>query len=211
MGPNPRIARKRYQWNSCQISKWDHRQEKFFQKSRVEKEGLNCSRLAQAFPFAYNHGIIRGGNGPSISIFPTKASNDTIMSEIPLEKRNTWASLPGEFGPNLTRLVPHLNTVEVDNSISTNANCTSNGPTIIVIEFNTERGAHWLEALHFLKGATADVIILNEMDIGTARTDQQHTTKLMAQMLNTNYAWGLEFVELTNGDKEEQDRFWRTP
>ena len=209
MGPNPRIAKMRYQWNSCRIPGWDHLKEQFF-KSKLEKD-LDCSRLAPTFPFAYNHGIIRSGNGASISIFPTKVSNDTIMSEIPLQKRNTWASLPEEFGPNLTRLVPHLNTVEVDNSISTNANCTVNSPNITVIEFNAERGTHWLEALHFLKDATADVIILNEMDIGMARTDQQHTTKLMAQMLNMNYAWGLEFVELTNGDKEEQDRFGGLP
>jgi hypothetical protein len=105
-----------------------------------------------------------------------------------------------------------LNTVEVDNSISTDENsCNDNGPNITVIEFNTQRGARWLEAIDFLKGANADVIILNEMDIGMARTDQQHTTKLMAEMLQMNYAWGLEFVELTNGNKEEQDRFGRIP
>jgi hypothetical protein len=72
--------------------------------------------------------------------------------------------------------------------------------------------AGWLKAaIDFIKGAFADVVILNEMGIGMARTDQQHTTKLMAQMLNMNYAWGLEFVELTDGDKEEQGMFGGLP
>jgi hypothetical protein len=210
MGANPSIAKKRYRWNSCMLSNYNHRFEMKSNKGIME---LDCHRLAQAFPFTYTDGTMRCGNGTvSISILPTTASNDIIMSEIPLKQRMAWANSSEEFGPNLTSLVPHLNTVEVDNSISTDANsCNDNGPNITVIEFNTERGARWLEAINFLKGANADVIILNEMDIGMARTDQQHTTKLMAQMLKMNYAWGLEFVELTNGNKKEQDRFGRIP
>ena len=48
------------------------------------------------------------------------------------------------------------------------------------------------------------MIFLNEMDIGMARSHQQHTTKLLAYALGMNYAWGLEFVELTLGDAGEQ-------
>lgn len=55
-----------------------------------------------------------------------------------------------------------------------------------------------------LRATPTDVIILNEMDIGMARSDQQHTTRLLAHMLGMNYAWGLEFVELTRGNKQEQ-------
>jgi hypothetical protein len=33
MGPNPRIAQTRCQWNSCQIPGWDHCQEKSFELS----------------------------------------------------------------------------------------------------------------------------------------------------------------------------------
>jgi len=39
-----------------------------------------------------------------------------------------------------------------------------------------------------------------------ARSGQQHTARLLAHMLSMNYAWGLEFVELTNGDALEQER-----
>ena len=71
-----------------------------------------------------------------------------------------------------------------------------------VVEFNAERGKRWLESAALLKDA--DVIILNEMDIGMARSDQQHTARLLAYYLEMNYAWGLEFIELTLGNKEDR-------
>jgi len=71
-----------------------------------------------------------------------------------------------------------------------------------VAEFNAARGRHWLHAAPLLQDA--DVIILNEMDVGMARSDQQHTTRLLAHLLHMNYAWGLEFVELTSGTRQEQ-------
>jgi hypothetical protein len=74
-----------------------------------------------------------------------------------------------------------------------------------VIEFNAERGRYWLQAVKVLQELNADIIILNEMDIGMARSGQQHTTRLLAHALGMNYAWGLEFVELTRGNQQEQD------
>jgi hypothetical protein len=59
-----------------------------------------------------------------------------------------------------------------------------------------------MKSINLLKDA--DVIILNEMDIGMARSDNQHTTRLMAYFLGMNYAWGLEFVELTPGTDEDR-------
>ena len=59
-----------------------------------------------------------------------------------------------------------------------------------------------MKSVNLLKDA--DVIILNEMDIGMARSDNQHTTRLMAYFLGMNYAWGLEFVELTPGTDEDR-------
>lgn len=50
-----------------------------------------------------------------------------------------------------------------------------------------------------------DLIIMSEMDIGMARSGNIHTTRKLAYRLKMNYAWGLEFVELTNGNKEEQE------
>jgi endonuclease/exonuclease/phosphatase family metal-dependent hydrolase len=51
-----------------------------------------------------------------------------------------------------------------------------------------------------------DVWLLNEFDLGMARSGQHHTVRLLAYALGLNYAWGVEFVELSNGNKEEQQR-----
>lgn len=48
--------------------------------------------------------------------------------------------------------------------------------------------------------------LLNEFDLGMARSGQHHTVRLLAYALGLNYAWGVEFVELSNGNKEEQQR-----
>ena len=48
--------------------------------------------------------------------------------------------------------------------------------------------------------------LLNEFDLGMARSAQQHTARLFAYALGFNYAWGVEFVELTNGNREEKLR-----
>ena len=46
---------------------------------------------------------------------------------------------------------------------------------------------------------------MNEMDIGMARTGNVHTVRRLALKLGMNYAYGVEFLELTRGTKEEQD------
>ena len=72
-----------------------------------------------------------------------------------------------------------------------------------IVEFNAERGRWWLEFSTLVKDA--DVIILNEMDIGMARSDNQHTTRLTAHHFGMNIAWGCEFVELTPGNKDDRE------
>jgi hypothetical protein len=71
-----------------------------------------------------------------------------------------------------------------------------------VVEYHAGIGEWWLEAAPLLKDA--DVVILHGMDIGMARSDQQHTTRLLAYFLGMNYAWGLVFVELSAGTKRER-------
>ena len=70
-------------------------------------------------------------------------------------------------------------------------------------EWNAERGADWDIFPHF--SPDADIIILNEMDWGMARSGNQDTTKAMASSLKMNYAFGVEFLELTNGNEGEID------
>eukprot|EP00923_Selenidium_pygospionis_P043121 GHVN01074312.1.p1 GENE.GHVN01074312.1~~GHVN01074312.1.p1 ORF type:complete len:243 (-),score=37.22 GHVN01074312.1:1453-2181(-) len=119
------------------------------------------------------------------------------------EMRGAWLDrYTDETARSLNEEVPNLNVVEVDNTVRS---CESFEPSakkqLKVVEFNAEGGTNWLLSVIKMtsnpKFMDADVIILNEMDIGMAESRNEHTTRLMAFALN--YAWGLEFVELTNG------------
>eukprot|EP00624_Nannochloropsis_granulata_P002456 evm.model.NODE_22258_length_46295_cov_59.100636.5 len=114
--------------------------------------------------------------------------------------RETWRSLSENSGQNLTNAIVNLDAVETNNCLST---CNAHDQ-MTVVEFNAERGRHWMSALKILKPLNADIVILNEMDVGMARSDQQHTASLLASALGMNYAWGMEFTELTRGTKTEQ-------
>merc|ERR1712118_315643 len=58
--------------------------------------------------------------------------------------------------------------------------------------------------MHILENGDTNVLVLNEMDIGMSRSGNIHTTRMLAFRLKMNYAWGLEFLELTSGTHEEQ-------
>jgi hypothetical protein len=132
-------------------------------------------------------------------------------------------------GKQFTAQIPNLNEVEVDNSIAPADKCRlqdilhtdieHNSGSISskhmrglkVVTFNARRGTTWLEFVLKVRSdldlRDPDVILLNEMDIGMSRSGNLHTTRMMAHALDMNYAWGLEFLELTNGNKEEQVLF----
>ena len=48
------------------------------------------------------------------------------------------------------------------------------------------------------------VILMNEMDIGMARSGNVHTARRLALQLGMNYSYCVEFLELTRGTQEEQ-------
>jgi len=144
-------------------------------------------------------------SGPYVAeLYPSKAAQmDTIV--VPTsssEERASWFQMPDSMGQELTDSLENLNQVEVDNSILPLYQCS--GP-LKVVDLNGERGRWWMEASSLDIVRDADIIILNEMDIGMARSDNQHTTRLMAHYLGMNYAWGLEFVELTPGTDEDRE------
>lgn len=70
-----------------------------------------------------------------------------------------------------------------------------------VAEWNAARGLDWDIFSNFYP--IADIIILNEMDWGMARSGNRDTTKDMAKSFKMNYAYGVKFLELTNGNQEE--------
>jgi hypothetical protein len=73
--------------------------------------------------------------------------------------------------------------------------------TFKVMFWNAERGTHWEKSLEYFR--EADIILLNEMDIGMARSGNVNIAYLLAKALNMNYVQGIEFVELTNGIESE--------
>lgn len=129
-------------------------------------------------------------------MFPDKGATYDLMVNATIQQRRRWFDSDPSDAQKLTDAIPNLNGVEIDNTIAPRG--VFGGRKLHVIEFNAERGKRWLESSELLKNA--DVIILNEMDVGMARSDQQHTARLMAHHLGMNYAWGIEFVELTLGD-----------
>jgi len=201
MGPRDVIPLRRYNPQKCILSSYHHRLEivSTYKGSKI----LNCCELAMFFPFRDNQDILY--NGHDTKILPDFAGMDdyNVASQtwnISATTRDSWRSLPEISGQNSTDAIVNLNAIETNNCRST---CNAHDQ-MTVVEFNAERGRHWMSALKILKPLNADVVILNEMDIGMARSDQQHTVSLLASALGMNYAWGMEFTELTRGTKIEQ-------
>ena len=175
---------------------------------------LDCQYLSTRFPFRnFTTDTISINSGSTttdeMKIFPWKAATaatNSIWSSITTSDRNTWRNIDSKSkAQDLTDSLK-INEVEIDNSISLHESCT--GP-LKVTEVNAERGRWWMEYAKLLEDS--DVIILNEMDIGMARSDNQHTTRLLAYHLGMNYAWGLEFIELTPGDKNDRENTLQIP
>lgn len=120
--------------------------------------------------------------------------------------RDKWRRQVGSNAQQkLTQEIPNLNRVEIDNTISDG--CAISNNTLKLVGFNAERGTHWDKFARLIdkEHPHADIIILNEMDIGMARSGNMHTTRRLALTMKMNYIFGLEFIELTRGTKEEQE------
>ena len=78
------------------------------------------------------------------------------------------------------------------------------GMPLKAVVLNVERGVHVQETADFLRDAPAladaDLILANELDDGVCRSGCRDTTREIADALHLNYAFGLEFIELTNPD-----------
>lgn len=77
-----------------------------------------------------------------------------------------------------------------------------------VAAWNLERCLFPEQSAAHLAQFAPDVVLLSEMDWGMARTAQRHTTEDMAAALNMQFAYGVEFLELSLGGPTER-RFCR--
>ena len=72
--------------------------------------------------------------------------------------------------------------------------------SIRVVSWNINRGLQLGGVLDFLTHASADLILLQEVDINARRTHHRNIAREIAQTLRMNYVFGCEFEELTQGD-----------
>lgn len=113
----------------------------------------------------------------------------------------------GKSPLELNALVPEITEIEVDNSLS----AARPGDTLRVAAWNLERGRHWREAARLMREhpvlQRVDILCLSEMDDGMVRANNEHTTRELALALGMNYAYGVEFLQLSIGTPEEQAQF----
>lgn len=108
-----------------------------------------------------------------------------------------------------------MNRVEVDSTISM-APChlgsfdpQRNRTMFQVLAFNAERGTHWDEWSELIRASDSfsqsDVLVVSNVDVGMARSGNVHTVRRLALAMGMNYAFAVEAVELTRGNREEQE------
>jgi endonuclease/exonuclease/phosphatase family metal-dependent hydrolase len=70
---------------------------------------------------------------------------------------------------------------------------------IRVVSWNVARGSRLAEIIEFLRSSKADLICLQETDCNARRTEGRNIAAEIASALQMNYAFGIEFQELSQG------------
>ena len=68
-----------------------------------------------------------------------------------------------------------------------------------ILTWNIERGLQFPKILDFLRTVQADLLLLQEVDLHARRTRNRDIAADLAHALRLNYAWGMEFQELSEG------------
>lgn len=77
----------------------------------------------------------------------------------------------------------------------------SKGPNreLRIVSWNIERGLQFAKVLDFLRAIDADLLLLQEVDLNARRTQRRDIANELARVLRLNYAFGMEFQELSEG------------
>lgn len=75
-----------------------------------------------------------------------------------------------------------------------------------VVAWNAQRARFPDAAARLLGAAAPDALLLSELDLGMARSEQRHTAREIAERLDMGFAFGVEFLELGLGDAAERAR-----
>lgn len=141
-----------------------------------------------------------------IFVFPSLSKmNDGRQNLVPIpqEKRESLLlNVDNESAESLNmEVLPILNEVLISNRFQHEIPLQENHRRLRISEWNAERGLDWDILPSFY--SNSDIIILNEMDWGMARSGNKDTAQQMSESLEMNYAYGVEFLELTNGNEKE--------
>jgi endonuclease/exonuclease/phosphatase family metal-dependent hydrolase len=79
-------------------------------------------------------------------------------------------------------------------------------PSARIVAWNAQRGGAPRLAAEMLRATGADALLLSELDVGMARTDQRHAARDLAEQLAMGFAYAVEFVELDLGTADERAR-----
>ncbi|MBB3390857.1 endonuclease/exonuclease/phosphatase family metal-dependent hydrolase [Rhizobium sp. BK275] len=102
----------------------------------------------------------------------------------------------------LAAILPSLATIEVA-KISGGSVI---GNSFVVAAWNAERLKYHASSVELVRQSAADILLLTEADLGTARAGNRHTVADLARDLGMSYVFGVEFVELGLGNSHERER-----
>lgn len=127
------------------------------------------------------------------------------MNGIPNEERQRLGALLDSTSQDqVMAMIPQFSQAEVHNLVPPPQAVPD---SLGILVFNMERGVHLAELGDFLETCPAarpfDVILANELDDGCVRSGQKDTARELAERLGMNYVFGLEFIELVNGQDEK--------
>lgn len=124
------------------------------------------------------------------------------MKGLPNEERQRLGALLEHASQaEVMAMIPQFSQVEIHNLAPAPAETPA---ALGMLVFNMERGVCLAELGDFLETCPRvrpfDVILANELDDGCLRSGGKNTTLELARRLGMNAAFGLEFIELVNGE-----------
>lgn len=124
------------------------------------------------------------------------------LTHVPVTERNAMREGPRDSATHLRHAaaVPALGEIEIGGKASRE----SAGDSLTVIAWNVERLRHVDAIAGTIAGQAPEVVLLSEVDKGMARSGNSHLLGVLAERLGHAYAYGLEFLELGNGNETEQ-------
>eukprot|EP00299_Pterocystis_sp_00344_P016731 c8395_g1_i1.p1 GENE.c8395_g1_i1~~c8395_g1_i1.p1 ORF type:complete len:358 (+),score=83.44 c8395_g1_i1:26-1099(+) len=149
---------------------------------------------------------IAGGSGLAPEIPDIEGSS--ALPLITVSERHRLLDNPEQLSPASLndRVLDRLS--HVTTSRNPSSDLPSNNFRLFV--WNAERGMYWSQFANWFKNhehaRSSDLILLNEVDFGMARSGNIDVTKRLANVLGMHSAFGVEFLELTNGLPQEQER-----